>query len=143
MAMKTKAAIKKANKKKIQRVPPAKIKQWNAEDLGKMKEIIMAAPDQVLGQKLAADHFGTTYASIQCRWSRYKRGTNMSRIKSKKKKKVSKITLNQSKTYKISPISEQRIPIHKGGDINRDILDIITIRSMVIDKDRRTIVIHY
>ena len=136
MAMKTKAAIKKANKKKVERVPPAKIKNWNAEDLKKMEEIVMSAPSQVLGQKLAAEHFGTTYASIQCRWSRYKRGQNMGRIKKKVKR--------NPKPYMQSQVSQiLKKEMSASPVAGKEILDMITIKTMKVNKDQRTIIIHY
>lgn len=140
--MKTKSAITKAKKKKVERAKPAKIKNWSLKDMAKMSEIIMAAPDQVLGQKLAAEYFGTTYASIQCRWSRYKRGMNMGRA-NKKAKKVTKTTVTHSKTY-TKPVTLPKISeMTTSSVIGKEILDMITIKSMEIHKNQRTIIIHY
>ncbi len=138
MAMKTKAAIKKANKKKVQRVPPSKVKSWKMDDLKKMEEIIMSAPSQVLGQKLAAEHFGATYASIQCRWSRYKRGQNMGRIKKKKVRKMRNKPYMQSQVPQILKKEMSASPV-----AGKEILDMITIKTMKVNKDQRTIIIHY
>jgi hypothetical protein len=133
-----KAVAKKPKKVSVRTLPP---KQWKKEDLKKMAEIILGASDPVLGQKLAAEHFGVSYAAIQCRWSRYRRGTNMGRIKSKSKsKKVTTITESNQPSKKLSTHSSLA---NTDEEVLSVMLDLITIRKLDINKVTRQITITY
>lgn len=139
MAMKTKSAIRKANKKKVKRAKPSKVRSWTKEEMKKMEEIITSAPDPVIGQKLAADYFDATYASIQCRWSRYKRGMGMGRAN----KKGGKKTIKQSKVYELP--TKVALPSNAYGTEENlaNILKLITIKSIEVKSSVRQVVIHY
>lgn len=153
--MKTKSAINKAKKSKVVRKrSSAPKRRWDSKDLKKMVQIVKAAPTPVLGQKEAANHFGVSYAAIQCKWSRYNRGIGMSRINKrvekindrveKVKEKVKAFTEDKPRVfteYKVYdlPKKEKSTPVA----VDTSVLDMITIKSMKVHKDERMIIIHY
>jgi len=110
-----------------------KSKTWSEKDLKHMDTIIQGAPDITEGKKLAAEHFGVTYNSINIRYGRWLKG-----LKGKKKPTIKEPIVR--KPREINSYKKKVISSAVKNNIERKITFAIKSVDVDLAKGKLTII---